>query len=120
MSDMKLQSRISSTLDSVEERLPVVPRKMLQLNRSIVGFGFGLAERATDAVLGSSRSIGKTTSTATKTVAGQARAAAETTTAAAQSGARQVTGQVKAQAQKGSDGGKDDDLGDHVKFPFSL
>ncbi len=100
MSRTDSNNRISTALDSMEQRLPTIPKKALQLNRAIARFGINLSERASSAILGSMRSVGRSTSEATSTVTGQARSAASKTMSSAASGARQVSGQAKAQSKR--------------------
>ncbi len=91
--------RINSTLDKIEGRLPVVPRRVLQLNRAVAALGCSLVTRATSALGDSGEVVVDAASMRAKTVTGQARSAVDRTLTTASNGISEVTGQARAQSE---------------------
>ncbi len=90
--------RFNSTLDTLEGRLPTVPRRMLQINRAFAALGCSLATRAASAITDSSESVAGAATTGVKTVSGQARSVVDRTVTTAVNGTKEVAGQARAQS----------------------
>lgn len=93
-----MSSPITAVLDSVEQRLPPIPRALFRFNRAATKAAtatlcqtMGASRTAADAV----RSRG---ATGAKTVAGQAEAASERVAESVVRGGKEVAGQAEAQA----------------------
>lgn len=118
----KLTASINARLDQLEESLPTVPAKVLQLQRAVANayyertteFWMTVASQTKDfaeavrtganTVTGQARAaftdFAKTTQDRTSAVVGQARSAASDVAKSAQTSARQVSGQATAQGRK--------------------
>ncbi len=87
-------------LDSIENSLPTLPRRFLQLNRAIASLGCSLLRRGTAAVGESGEAVSDAALTGARTVSGQAMSVVDRTTKAAADGSREVTGQARAQSKR--------------------
>jgi hypothetical protein len=77
---MKLTTNdLTDTLDRIETRLPLIPRRVLRLQRSVLGAGMSVGRSIFSALASSSDRVGSSARSGIKTVAGQARAEAEQT-----------------------------------------
>ncbi|MEZ5376363.1 MAG: Rho termination factor N-terminal domain-containing protein [Acidimicrobiales bacterium] len=91
--------KINTTLDTIEGRLPAIPRRMLQINRAVASLGCSLATRAASALGDSSEVVADAAATGTRTVTGQARSVLDRTMSTAASGTREIAGQARAQTE---------------------
>jgi hypothetical protein len=91
---------ITSRLDEVEARLPVVPARIFKLQRTIAAANYERTVAVFEAFAGSTKSFLDTARTSGKTVAGQARAAAEEIVTTVRNGVNTVAGQATAQGQQ--------------------
>lgn len=94
------RSKITTQLDSLEERLPGLPRLVFRLNRAVLSLGCGLVNRASRSVERSGDAVASTAETSMKTVTGQARSAVDRTLSTAGAATREVKGQAEAQADR--------------------
>ena len=103
MTTATIETRMTSTLDEIEERLPALPASVLRLERSLAGRTYDTVAGAVDNVRSSVEAVSKRTDRAARTVFGTARRAAVTTIDAARIGAKTTSGQTSAQMQKVGD-----------------
>lgn len=102
---------ITAALDHIEARLPLVPRRMLRLQRTVAKRTFGLAKATMDALTGSSDRVERSARTGVNTVRGQAKAQAEATADVAEAEASSLLGR----AQRAVDGVSFERLDDWTK-----
>ena len=70
---------INATLDKVESRLPLIPRRVFRLQRSVTDSGLSVARTMIRAITGSSDRVERSARTGVNTVKGQAKAQANIT-----------------------------------------
>lgn len=85
---------INSTLDNVESRLPLLPRRVFRLQRSVADAGLSVAKTMIRAITGSSDRVERSARTGVKTVAGQAKAQANMTADVAETEASSLLGRA--------------------------
>lgn len=85
---------INATLDRVESRLPLIPRRVLRLQRSVADAAFSVAKTTLRAVAGSSDRVEQSARTGLNTVKGQAKAQANMTADVAESEAASLLGRA--------------------------
>ncbi|MEZ5247223.1 MAG: Rho termination factor N-terminal domain-containing protein [Acidimicrobiales bacterium] len=103
MTTATFETRLTSTLDEIEERLPALPASLLRLERSIAGRTYDTVAGAVGNLRGSLHTVGSRTDRAARTVVGTGRRAIATTFDAARVGAKTTVGQTRAQASKVGD-----------------
>lgn len=86
-------------LDSVEQSLPPVPRRLFQLNRSVAEAAATTACQTAKMTRAVAEAVMGRSAQGAKTVQGQAEAAADRVTDAVTRGTKEVAGQTSAQAQ---------------------
>ena len=101
---------VTSRLDELETRLPVVPSKALAATRASVRRVNDVVESTASSVRSRFESVGDQASGAVATTSGQARAAVDRSTAAVRRGVAETTGQARAQTQRTVDA-----VGDEVE-----
>ena len=94
---------VAERLDALQDRLPPVPAKVLELQRALAAKACEGYSAAWSAVGESYKSFFDTAVTSTKTVTGQARAAGEQVVNTVTTGVKTVAGQAAAQSKKVSD-----------------
>lgn len=99
-----LETKMTSALDEIEERLPPLSASVLRLERSISGRSYDAVANAVGHARSSARAVGRRTDHAVRTVVGTAKRAVDTTLSSATTGARTTSGQATAQAQRVGDG----------------
>ncbi|MEQ8842382.1 MAG: Rho termination factor N-terminal domain-containing protein [Acidimicrobiales bacterium] len=99
-----LETRMTTTLDEIEERLPPLSASVLRLERSIAGRSYDAVAHVVENVHSSARTVSRRTDHAVRTVFGTAKRAVDTTLSSATTGARTTSGQATAQAQRVGDG----------------
>jgi hypothetical protein len=91
---------ITGRLDELEARLPVVPARILRLQRTIAAANYERTVAVVEAFAGSTKAFLDAARASGKTVAGQARAAAEDVVTTVRTGVNTVAGQASAQGQQ--------------------
>ncbi len=94
-----IAQRIETRLDEIQDTLPRIPAKWLELNRAVADRTISTNRRNLELLLGSVQTVAKTTDTGVRTVAGTIRWTVTQTVDAATTGVRRVTGQTKAQVK---------------------
>jgi cell division septum initiation protein DivIVA len=85
---------INATLDRVESNLPLIPRRVLRLQRSVAEAGLSVAKTILRAISRSSDRVEQTARTGVNTVTGQARAQANATVDVAESESASLLGRA--------------------------
>jgi len=85
---------INSTLDRVESRLPLIPRRVFRLQRTVADASFSVAKTMLRAITGSSDRVERSARTGVNTVKGQAKAQASMTADVAESEASSLLGRA--------------------------
>jgi len=85
---------INTTLDRVESRLPLIPRRILRLQRSLADASFSVAKTMLRAISGSSDRVEQSARTGVNTVKGQAKAQANITADVAETEAASLLGRA--------------------------
>lgn len=90
---------IEVRLDEIQNGLPTIPAKWMELNRVVANRAASANRRNVELLVDSVQKVVKTTDTSVRTVAGTVRWTTEKTLDVAFSGLRQIAGQAKAQAK---------------------
>ena len=98
MTNATLDTRMTSALDEIEERLPSLPASVLRLERSLAGRTYDVVAAAVGDVRSSVDTVSKRADHAARTLIGTARHSASTTFETARRGVKTTSGQVGAQA----------------------
>jgi len=85
---------INTTLDRVESRLPLIPRRVFRLQRSLADASLSVAKTMLRAISGSSDRVEQSTRTGVNTVKGQAKAQANITADVAETEAASLLGRA--------------------------
>ena len=95
-----INTEITERLEQLEQRVPVLPKKIVAYNRVVAERAFAQARRNNDLVIDAFRPVVKVADTGVRTVVGTTKWAVEQTAGTALTGARSVVGQAKAQAKR--------------------
>ena len=85
---------INTTLDRVESRLPLIPRRVFRLQRSLADASLSVAKTMLRAISGSSDRVEQSARTGVNTVKGQAKAQANITADVAETEAASLLGRA--------------------------
>ncbi|GJM37136.1 MAG: hypothetical protein DHS20C19_05030 [Acidimicrobiales bacterium] len=99
----QLSERMTAALDEAEERLPVVPARILRLERTIAGRTTDAVVSVANAARASIERVNTQAATSAKTVVGTARRSVTSTLDTARTGYRTVVGQGSAQISRVGD-----------------
>ena len=94
-----IAQRIEFRLDEIQDGLPTIPAKIMELNRAVAHRTAATNRRNLELLLDSVQTVVKTADTGVRTVVGTIRSTTGKTVDAATTGFRQVAGQAKAQAK---------------------
>ncbi len=95
-----INTEITDRLERLEQRVPVLPKKIVAYNRVAAERAFAQARRNNDLVVDAFRPVVKVADTGVRTVVGTTKWAVEQTATTALTGARSVVGQAKAQVKR--------------------
>jgi ABC-type Fe3+-hydroxamate transport system substrate-binding protein len=95
-----INTEINERLEQIEQRVPVLPKKIVAFNRVAAERAFAQAKRNNDLVVDAFRPVVKVADTGVRTVVGTTKWAVEQTAGTALTGARTVVGQARAQAKR--------------------
>ena len=95
-----INTEITERLEQLEQRVPVLPKKIVAYNRVVAERAFAQARRNNDLVIDAFRPVVKVADTGVRTVVGTTKWAVEQNAGTALTGARSVVGQAKAQAKR--------------------
>ncbi|WP_420453151.1 Rho termination factor N-terminal domain-containing protein [Ilumatobacter sp.] len=111
-----IAERIEFRLDEIQNGLPTIPAKLMELNRAVAHRTAANNRRNFDLLVESVQTVAKTTDSSVRTVVGTIRWTTEKTVDAASSGLRQIAGQARAQAKIAADSVEDQvtDLADET------
>ncbi len=95
-----INAEFTERLEQLEQRIPVLPKKIVAYNRVAAERAFAQARRNNDLVVDAFRPVVKVADTGVRTVVGTTKWAVEQTAGTALTGARSVVGQAKAQVKR--------------------
>lgn len=95
-----INTEITERLERLEQRVPVLPKKIVAYNRVAAERAFAQARRNNELVVDAFRPVVKVADTGVRTVVGTTKWAVEQTATTALTGARSVVGQAKAQVKR--------------------
>lgn len=95
-----INTEITERLEQLEQRVPVLPKKIVAYNRVVAERAFAQARRNNELVVDAFRPVVKTADTGVRTIVGTTKWAVEQTAGTALTGARSIVGQAKAQAKR--------------------